>query len=182
MRWSLMTLFLLAYVAPVLAADNLPTRVLDLPIAYIPITITEPASFDLMDFREEQRAPVKPPSDVDSHTKFAVKQHIGVAGGWDGGVAHASVGFYLTVAEFGRWNFGVPSLELGIGRYPVYNPFTRQSFKKDELTFLVSVASVHYRAGYISAWGVNCYINLEQVFDLHSNQAGSQFGLSFSRK
>jgi len=182
MRWSLLTLFLLACVAPVLAEDDLPSRVLDLPIAFIPITITEPTSFDLMDFREEQRAPVKSRTDVDPHSRFAVKQHIGVAGGWDGGVAHASVGFYLTVAEYGRWNFGVPSLELGIGRYPVYNPFTRQSFKKDQLTFLVSVASVHYRAGYISAWGVNCYINLEQVFDLHSNQAGSQFGLSFSRK
>jgi len=162
-----------------------PTEVLvSHPLETVPIGLpnSEPASFDLMDFREEQRAPAKPRSDVDPHSRFAVKQHIGVAGGWDGGVAHASVGFYLTVAEFGRWNFGVPSLELGIGRYPVYNPFTRQSFKKDELTFLVSVASVHYRAGYISAWGVNCYINLEQVFDLHSNQAGSQFGLSFSRK
>jgi hypothetical protein len=113
---------------------------------------------------------------------FVVKEHLGLAGGWDGGIVHGSVGFYLTVAELGRWNFGVPSMEIGVGRYPAYNPLTRQSSMKDELTFLVSVASVHYRAGYLRSWGVNCYINLEQVFDLHSNQAGSQFGLSFSRK
>jgi hypothetical protein len=73
-------------------------------------------------------------------------------------------------------------MEIGVGRYPVYNALARKSFMKDELTFLVSVASVHYRAGHLRSWDVNCYINLEQVYDLHSNQAGSQFGLSFSRK
>ncbi|PYR30070.1 MAG: hypothetical protein DMF92_09765 [Acidobacteria bacterium] len=180
MRWPLISVFLLALVAPVLAEEYLPSRGLDLPIAIVPYV--EPGSFDLMDFREQQRAPAKSRVDTDPHSIFVVKQHVGLAGGWDGGVAHGSVGFYLTVAEWGRWNFGVPSMEIGIGRYPVYNSFTRQSFMKDELTFLVSVASVHYRAGYLRSWGVNCYINLEQVFDLHSNQAGSQFGLSFSRK
>jgi hypothetical protein len=180
MRWPLIPVFLLALVAPVLAEDHLPSRSLDLPIAIV--SGVEPTSFDLMDFREEQRAPVKSRSDVDPHSIFVVKQHLGLAGGWDGGIAHASVGFYLTVAEWGRWNFGVPSMEIGVGRYPVYNALTKQSFMKDELTFLVSVASVHYRAGYIRSWGVNCYINLEQVFDLHANQAGSQIGLSFSRK
>jgi hypothetical protein len=172
--------FLLALVAPVLAEDYLPSRDLDLPIAIVPEVA--PASFDLMDFREQQRAPAKFRADADPHSIFVVKQHLGVAGGWDGGIAHASVGFYLTVAEWGRWNFGVPSMEIGVGRYPGYNALTKQSFMKDELTFLVSVASVHYRARYLRSWGVNCYINLEQVYDLHANQTGSQIGLSFSRK
>ena len=38
------------------------------------------------------------------------------------------------------------------------------------------------RVGYLRAWGLHAYINLEQVYDLHANQAGSQFGLSFSSK
>jgi hypothetical protein len=175
-----MTVFLLACAMPVLAEDYLPSRDLDLPLAIVPDT--DPSSFDLIDFREESRASAKSRTDVDPHSRFIVKQHVGLAGGWDGGVVHGSLGFYLTVAEWGRWNFGVPSMEIGVGRYPVYDAFTRKSFMKDELTFLVSVASVHYRAGYLRSWGVNCYINLEQVYDLHSNQAGSQFGLSFSRK
>jgi hypothetical protein len=44
------------------------------------------------------------------------------------------------------------------------------------------VASAHYRAGYIKALGVNWYVNLEQVFDVHASRAGSQLGVSFSRK
>jgi len=35
------------------------------------------------------------------------------------------------------------------------------------------MASAHYRAGYIAAWGVNWYVNLEQVFDVHASRAGS---------
>ena len=53
---------------------------------------------------------------------------------------------------------------------------------KDQLTFMVSLTSAHYRVGYVRAWGLNCYLNLEQVFDLHDNRTGSQFGLSFSTK
>ena len=47
---------------------------------------------------------------------------------------------------------------------------------------MVSLTSAHYRVGYVRAWGVNCYLNIEQVFDLHANRTGSQFGLSFSTK
>jgi hypothetical protein len=53
---------------------------------------------------------------------------------------------------------------------------------KDQLTFMLSITSAHYRMGYVRAWGLNCYLNLEQVFDLHENRTGSQFGLSFSTK
>ena len=95
---------------------------------------------------------------------------------------HGSVGYYLTVAEWGRWNFGVPSLEIGMGRYPAIDRLSQRPIMKDQLTFIVSIASAHYRVGYVRAWGVNGYLNLEQVFDLHENRAGSQFGLSFSTK
>src|SRR5438876_2228083 len=180
MRWPLISVFLLALVAPVLAEEYLPSRGLDLPIAIVPYV--EPGSFDLMDFREQQRAPAKSRVDTDPHSIFVVKQHVGLAGGWDGGVAHGSVGFYLTVAEWGRWNFGVPSFEVGMGRYPVYDRTSNQSVMKDQMTFFVSIASAHYRAGYLRAWGVNWYVNLEQVFDVQANRGGSQIGLSFSTK
>jgi hypothetical protein len=47
---------------------------------------------------------------------------------------------------------------------------------------MISLASVHYRVGYVHSLGSNLYINLEQVFDARHNLPGSQFGLSFSRK
>jgi hypothetical protein len=178
MRWLLATVLLLASLSPVFADDTLPSRTLDLPFA---IVFDAPINFDLLDFREERR--LRPPtSDAPSHSIFAVKQHIGFAGGYDNGNAHASVGFYITVAEWGRWNFGVPSFEVGVGRYPAYDRVTNQSFMKDQLAFFVSLASAHFRAGYVKAWGLNWYVNLEQVFDMKANRGGSQFGISFSKK
>jgi hypothetical protein len=181
MRWLLTTVFLLASLTPVLAEDRLPARPIELP----PVVVPDhgPWSFDLIDFREEQRlARLTPHVDVVPHTFFNVKHHVGIAGGYDEGIAHGSIGYYLTVAEWGRWNFGVPSMELGIGRYPAIERASRQSVMKDQLTVLVSLTSAHYRVGYVRAWGLHCYLNLEQVFDLHENRTASQFGVSFSTK
>jgi hypothetical protein len=178
MRWLLTTVLLLASLSPALADDTLPSRPLGLPLA---IVVDAPINFDLLDFRSEQRLPA-PVSDAPSHSIFAVKQHLGFAGGYDNGNAHASVGFYITVAEWGRWNFGVPSFEVGMGRYPAYDRLTNRSFMDDQLAFFVSLASAHFRAGYLKAWGLNWYVNLEQVFDMKANRGGSQFGISFSRK
>ena len=178
MRWLLATVLLLASHSPVFADDTLPSRTLDLPFA---IVAGAPISFDLLDFREEKRLP-PPTTDVPTHSIFAVKQHVGFAGGYDNGSAHASVGFYITVAEWGRWNFGVPSFEVGFGRYPAYDRVTNQYFMEDQMAFFVSLASAHFRAGYVKAWGLNWYVNLEQVFDMKANRAGSQFGISFSKK
>ena len=183
MRWLLTTVCLLASLTPAFAEDRLPARPIDVPFAVVPDH--GPWSFDLLDFREEARlerehATLK--SDVDPHTFFIVKHHIGVAGGYDNGIAHGSIGYYLTVAEWGRWNFGVPSVEIGIGRYPTVDRASQRAIMKDQLTFLVSITSAHYRVGYVRAWGLNCYLNLEQVFDLHESRTGSQFGLSFSTK
>ena len=181
MHWLLTTVVLLASLTPVLAEDRLPSRAIDVPPAIVPEG--GPSSFDLIDYREEERlARVPRPADVDPHSFFIVKQHVGIAGGYDNGIVHGSVGYYITVAEWGRWNFGVPSIEIGMGRYPAIDRLSQQPIMKDQLTFLVSIASAHYRVGYVRAWGLNWYLNLEQVFDLHANRAGSQFGFSFSPK
>ena len=181
MRWLLTTVCLLASLTPVLAEDRLPDRAIDVPFAVVPDH--GPWSFDLIDFRADQRlARAAPRTDVDPHTFFIVKHHLGIAGGYDNGILHGSVGYYLTVAEWGRWNFGVPSLEIGMGRYPAIDRLSQRPIMKDALTMLVSIASAHYRVGYLRAWGLHGYVNVEQVFDLHENRAGSQFGFSFSTK
>jgi hypothetical protein len=178
MRWLLTTVFLLAFFSPAFADEQLPCRPLDLPLA---IVVDAPISFDLLDLREQERLP-PPVQESKPNSFFVVKQHVGFAGGYDNGSAHASVGFYITVAEWGRWNFGVPSFEVGVGRYPVYDRVTNRSFMEDQIAFFVSLASAHFRAGYIPAWGLNWYVNLEQVFDMKANRGGSQFGISFSTK
>lgn len=181
MRWFLATLVVFASSPPAFADEVLPSRPLN--VGWVLLATPAPVSFDLWDVRDGQRAARTPPrSDKEPHSIFIVKQHVGVAGGYDNGSAHASIGFYLTVAELGRWNFGVPSIEVGVGRYPTYDARLNQSFMKDEVAFFVSMASAHYRAGYIEAWGVHWYVNLEQVFDVHTNRVGSQLGISFSRK
>src|SRR5262249_40872221 len=180
MRWFLATIVVLVSSSAAIAEETLPSRPLDAVI----MTLAKPApvSFDLIDVREAQRAEKTPPrSDSAPHSIFVIKQHIGIAGGYDNGSAHGSVGFYMTVAELGRWNFGVPSFEVGVGSYPAYDARLNRSFMKEEVAFFVSMASAHYRAGYIEALGVNWYVNIEQVFDVHASRVGSQLGISFSR-
>ena len=179
MRWLLTTVCLLASLLPAYAEECLPSRPLDLPFAIV--SGGEPQSFDLVDVRDEARLP-PPAVDAPAHSIFVIKQHLGFAAGYDNGSAHASVGFYITVAEWGRWNFGVPSFEIGMGRYPARDRLTNQLFMEDQMAFFVSLASAHYRVGYLPAWGVNWYVNLEQIFDMKANRSGSQFGISFSTK
>jgi len=181
MRWLLTTIMLFASLTPASADEALPVRTIAPAFSLLPAE--PPANFDLIDLRQEQRVaalPVK--SDNVTHTHFITKHHIGVAAGYDNGTAHGSLGYYLTVAEWGRWNFGVPSIALGLGRYPSYDARLGQSIMQEELGIFVSMASAHYRAGYIESWGLHWYVNIEQVFDVHANRATSQIGVSFSKK
>ena len=160
--------------------DVLPSR--DLEIAMVEVRGLEPADFDLIDFRAEERRPAATRTDTDPHSLFVIKRHVGAALGYDNGIIHTGIGLYLTVAELGRWNFGIPAVEFGIGRYPVFDPKRNMSFTKDQPTILISLASVHYRVAYLRSFGYTFYLNLEQVYDMRTNFAGSQFGFSFARK
>ena len=153
MRWLLTIVVLLASLTPCLAEDRLPSRPIEVPLAAVPDH--GPWSFDLIDFRAGQRLlRLTPKADLDPHSVFVVKHHLGLAGGY----------------------------ENGVGRYPAVDRKTQRAFMQEQMTVLVSLTSAHYRVGYVSAWGLHCYLNLEQVFDLHESRTASQFGLSFSTR
>jgi hypothetical protein len=175
MGWLLSTLLLLSP-----SADALPSRDISWPVFIV--QGAEPSNFDLVDVRNEVYEEKLNITNEDPHSHFIVKRHLGASIGYDNSVVHGSVGFYVTIAEWGRWNFGVPSVGFGLGRYPSYDRAERQATRQNEPTVFVSIASVHYRMGYLRAIGFNAYLNLEQVYDLRHNMTGSQFGVSFSSK
>jgi hypothetical protein len=177
MGWLITTMLLLSVVTPP-SGSVLPSRDLELPLVIV--QDLEPVNFDLIDVRAAWREEELNIRNENPHSFFVVKHHVGASVGYDNTVIHGSVGFYVTVAEWGRWNFGVPSLGLGVGRYPLYDRRLGMAVTKSQPTLFVSVASVHYRVSYIRTLGVNWYVNLEQVYDLRYNMTGSQFGVSFS--
>ena len=158
-------------------AEPLMSRVL--PISLFVLPDSQPDNFDIFDVRAEAKEPASY-NEVQPHTVFAIKRHVGFAAGYDQGVAHGSVGLYITVAEWGRWNLGITSPEFGFGRYSVYDRRTKQTLMKTQSTILISLASVHYRGGHIRSIGKDWYFTLEQIFDSSANLTGSQFGFSFS--
>lgn len=159
------------------SAEPLPSRVL--PVSLFVLADVPTLNFDLYDARTDL---LEPPShaEVQPHSIFTIKRHVGFAAGYDNGIVHGSLGLYLTVAQLGRWNFGVTSPEVGFGRYREINNRTKQSFTKTETTVLISLASVHYRGGHIRSIGKDWYFTLEQIYDSRANVTGSQFGFSFS--
>jgi hypothetical protein len=179
-RSLLVTAFLFVAAPPAIAAEVLPARDLTFPPFIVSGETLE--NFDISDVREDMRPPTKIVSEVQPRSIFDRKRHIGLAIGDDNGILHTAFGFYWTVAEWKRLNFGVPALEVGIGRYPEYDRTLGRSIMKTKPTLLLSLMSVHYRVGYIRAFGLNGYLNFEQVQDLRERFIGSQFGISFSRK
>ena len=180
MRWVSAVVVLLFVALPSFADQRLPSRDVFLPL--FQVRGLDPMDFDLIDLRAEERQPAANRVDAEPHTIFIIKRHVGAALGYDNGIVHTGIGFYLTVAELGRWNFGIPAVELGIGRYPAYDERRRLAFTKQQPTVLISLASVHYRVAYLRSLGYTWYLNLEQVYDMRTNFAGSQFGFSFARK
>jgi len=180
MRWALSVLFLFSVSFPVFADEPLPSREISFPV--FQVSGVEPMDFDLIDFRADARVPLNHRVDAEPNSIFVIKRHVGAAFGYDNGIVHTGIGVYLTVAELGRWNFGIPAVELGIGRYPVHDQATGSTVNKDQATLLISLASIHYRVAYLQSLGYTWYVNFEQIYDMRTNFAGSQFGFSFARK
>src|SRR5262245_18526197 len=116
-------------------ADELASRPLDIP----PFVVTGvlPLAFALLDLRESPEPP-SPAIDKELHSIFVTKKHLGISAGYDNQILHGSVGLYVTVAEWGRWNFGIPSVGFGFGRYHVYDMRSRQATEKSEPTLIFS--------------------------------------------
>lgn len=157
-------------------AAPLTSRPWNGPLAIVPSSL--PTSFDLDDVRAEMNAPSSDEGAL--HSIFKLRRHVGAAMGYDHGVLHGSVGFYVTVAELGRWNLGVTSPAIGLSRYRLFDSRRRTESMKTEATVLVSLASVHFRGGYLQSLRKVWYVNFEQIFDARANINGSQIGLSFS--
>ncbi len=149
------------------------------PLAIVPGS--QPTSFDLDDVRAEMTA-FPPVDEASSRSIFRLRRHVGAAMGYDQGVLHGSVGLYVTVAELGRWNLGITSPAIGLSRYRIFDRRRRTELMKTETTILVSLASVHFRGGYLQSLRKVWYVNFEQVFDARANLNGSQIGLSFSSR
>src|ERR1044071_472132 len=93
-------------------AEPLHSRALPLSLFVIPEN--QPDNFDLIDVRDELKQPASY-TEVQPHSIFGIKRHLGLAAGYDQGIAHGSIGLYITVAEWGRWNLGITSPEFGFG-------------------------------------------------------------------
>ena len=161
------------------AASSTPleSRAWSGPLAAVPEAL--PTNFDVDDVRLEMTA-ARPVEEAAGHSVFKLRRHVDAAAGYDGGVLHASVGLYVTVAELGRWNLGVTSPAVGLSRYRMFDSRRRAEFVKTEATILVSLASVHFRGGHLRSLNKTWYVTFEQVFDVRANLNGSQVGLSFS--
>ena len=162
-------------------ADVEPLQSRPLPIEPFVIPANHLVNFDLLDVRAELAEPAAR-AELQPHTIFGIKRHVGLGAGYDSGILHGSIGLYLTIAEMGRWNFGVPSPAVGFGRSREYDSKRKRVVAKTQSTILISLVSVHYRGGYINSLGMNWYVNLEQIYDSRANITESQFGFSFSRK
>jgi hypothetical protein len=160
------------------ALPPLPSRVLTTALISLPADL-QGMNFDLYDVREALSDNTRHP-EVPPHSIFQIKRHVGLAAGYDNGIVHGSLGLYLTVAQLGRWNFGVTSPEVGFGRYREIDQRTRLPIMKTETTVLISLASVHYRIGHLRSIGKDWYFTLEQIYDSRANLTGSQFGFSFA--
>jgi len=132
-------------------------------------------------FADDQQTPATI-AETQPHSIFGIKRHIGVAAGYDNDVIHGSLGLYVTVAEWDRWNFGGPSPALGFGRYQVYDTKRKETVQRDQAALFISLVSLHYRMSYVPSLGANWYINLEQIFDTRQNAIGSQVGITLSTR
>src|SRR5262245_45187719 len=108
MGWLFSTILLLSSGASASGDSVVPSRDLVLPL--VSGQNIDPFSFYLLYVRDEMHENPKAARDGDPHSIFVIKRHVGASAGYDNTVVHGSVGLYLTVAEWGRWNFGVPSV------------------------------------------------------------------------
>ncbi len=191
MRWIIaaaVCVFTAHLAAQTSSAPVLPSR--SIPIAPFSISVDDLidwslADFDAMDARAEaaRKAAWTGHPENPAKSLWAIKHQWDIGWlGFNGGVLNGTIiGTHLTVAEWGRWNFGTPGVALGFLRHAKFNEYTGQSVMVDDLTFLANI-SISYRLGHLQTFGYTAYLTFANTYDLRFNYPSSQIGFSFSRK
>lgn len=192
MRWIVIAVALCVFAGPVYAAPASATALPSRAIATTPFVLDVDgliewslADFDAMDAQADaarQAAFAKSPENA-AKSLWAIKHQWDIGWlGFNGGILNGTIlGTHLTVAEWGRWNFGTPGVGLGFIRHADYNRYTKQSVMKDDLTFLANI-SISYRLRQIKSLGYTAYLTFANTYDLRFSYPSSQIGFSFSRK
>jgi hypothetical protein len=174
----------LSMIAVGLAAQGSDDVLPSIPIPFTPfvITGTDLVNFDILDVRAENAKHISNQDENSAHSLWTPKQQWDV--GWlgvNGSTLHGTIlGTHMTVAEWGRWNFGTPGVGLGFIRHSVYDPGTKRALPREDLTCIINV-SVSYRLRYVRTLSRYAYLSFANTYDLRYNFPSSQFGLSFSR-
>jgi len=128
----------------------------------------------------QEIAQAKP--EQETHTRFALKHHWGFGLGYDNQMVHGSVGMQVTVAEWGRWNYGVLGASLGFIRRSAVDSRTNRSYAKSDASLFITIASASYRIKYVPSLGMHWYVDFAQIYDMTHNMPVSQFGFSVAKK
>jgi hypothetical protein len=121
-------------------------------------------------------------SDKVEHTHFGLKRHWGFGLGYDNKAIHGSIGMQITVAEWGRWNYGILGASVGFIKNTELNPKTHESLTKNDISLFITIASASYRIKYVPSIGMYWYVDFAQIFDVTHTLPGSQFGFSLAKK
>src|SRR5438045_9800014 len=99
MRCLVTTVCLLLFAPSIFAGEPLPS--VPLTFFFVAAPASEPTSFDLIDFRTEQRLQPRSRVDVHPHTISGINQPVGIGMGTDNGSGHGTLGFKLPLPEWG---------------------------------------------------------------------------------
>jgi hypothetical protein len=138
-------------------------------------------TYDWLNDRLKQQFTGKKPEKPE-HSVFNFKRHWGFGFGYDNRMVHGSIGMQMTIAEWGRWNYGTLGASLGFMRTSKLDAKTQAAVTNNDLSLFITLASASYRIKYVKSLGYYWYVDFAQIYDMTHNVVGSQFGFSLSRK
>ena len=136
-------------------------------------------NFDLLDARAELSNPPAP-SEEPPRTVFGIKRHVGLGAGYDSGVLHGSIGLYLTIAELGRWNFGIPSPAVDSAERK--NTLQAEAGGGENAVNDSDQPGVHPLPALHQFPRMNCQTSTSSRFSIRAQTSPNRSSFSFSRK
>jgi hypothetical protein len=138
-------------------------------------------TYDWLNDRLTQQFAVKK-AEKPEHSIFNFKRHWGFGLGYDNRMIHGSAGMQMTIAEWGRWNYGTLGASLGFMRTSKLDEKTQRPIANNDLSLFITLASASYRIKYVKSLGYYWYVDFAQIYDMTHSVVGSQFGFSLSKK